>query len=75
MKTNDKLTVALAIILVIGVLVTWYSIWNSESLRVSAQEVVYAENIEYCTSVYWGNDNYLNIDCDIEQVEAYMNNK
>ena len=80
MKTNTKYIIILILLAIVYAFIS-----TSETMKVSEaklqlleQEVYaedYAENIDYCTSVYWGNENTLNIDCDMEKVQSYINNK
>jgi len=68
MKTTDK------IVLAIFILVIAYTIFTSESVGVSEDDLNFYENIDYCVGVYWGNENNLNIHCDMDVVELYINN-
>ena len=61
-------------IITIITLIVIYAIFNSDSMKVTSKELKTYENIDYCVSVYYWNQDVLEQNCDMEAVEAYINN-
>lgn len=61
------------IAIIATLLIILFALSKTESVQVSSEEIKQSEHIDACVSIYWGNPNHLNVDCDMEEVELYIN--